>query len=185
MMVLHSLSFIDKPMSFAQAAHKTPTKLWQMPINTPLGRMSLVASDAGLVGAWFDQQQHRPAIDLLPWGPSLHWLREAKQQISQYFSGERQAFELQLETVYGSCFQQQVWQALRDIPFGRFTAYGQLAAHLNHPKGARAVGIAVGRNPWSVIVPCHRVVGANGALTGYAAGLERKLALLQHEGMLL
>ena len=184
-MVLHSLSFIDKPMSFAQAAHKTPTKLWQMPINTPLGRMSLVASDAGLVGAWFDQQQHRPAIDLLPWGPSLHWLREAKQQISQYFSGERQAFELQLETVYGSYFQQQVWQALRDIPFGRFTAYGQLAAHLNHPKGARAVGMAVGRNPWSVIVPCHRVVGANGALTGYAAGLERKLALLQHEGMLL
>jgi methylated-DNA-[protein]-cysteine S-methyltransferase len=112
-------------------------------------------------------------------------LREAKKQISQYFSGERQVFDLQLETVYGSCFQQQVWQALRDIPFGRFTAYGQLAAHLNHPKGARAVGMAVGRNPWSVIVPCHRVVGANGALTGYAAGLERKLALLQHEGMLL
>jgi methylated-DNA-[protein]-cysteine S-methyltransferase len=172
-------------MSFAQAAHNSPSKLWQMPINTPLGRMCLVAGEAGLVGAWFDQQQHRPAIDQLPWGPSLHWLREAKQQIGQYFAGERQTFELPLEAIYGSCFQQQVWQALRDIPFGRFTAYGQLAAHLNQPKAARAVGMAVGRNPWSIIVPCHRVVGANGALTGYAGGLDRKLALLQREGMLL
>ena len=90
-----------------------------------------------------------------------------------------------LEAVQGSRFQQQVWQALRDIPFGRFTSYGQLAQHLNHPKGARAVGMAVGRNPWSIIVPCHRVVGADGALTGYAGGLDRKRALLQREGMLL
>ena len=74
---------------------------------------------------------------------------------------------------------------MRDIPFGRFTSLWQLAQHLNHPKGARAVGMAVGRNPWSIIVPCHRVVGANGALTGYAGGLDRKLALLQREGMLL
>jgi methylated-DNA-[protein]-cysteine S-methyltransferase len=179
------LSITDNTMSFAQAAHTEAAKLWQMPINTPLGRMSLVASEAGLAGAWFEHQQHRPDIDQLPWGPSLHWLREAKQQISEYFAGQRQQFELQLEAMGGSCFQQQVWQALRDIPFGRFTSYGQLAQHLNHPKGARAVGMAVGRNPWSIIVPCHRVVGANGALTGYAGGLDRKLALLQREGMLL
>jgi methylated-DNA-[protein]-cysteine S-methyltransferase len=112
-------------------------------------------------------------------------LREAKQQVGEYFAGQRQQFELQLEAVQGSRFQQQVWQALRDIPFGRFTSYGQLAQHLNHPKGARAVGMAVGRNPWSIIVPCHRVVGANGALTGYAGGLDRKRALLQRECMLL
>ncbi|CAN1551293.1 Ada Methylated DNA-protein cysteine methyltransferase [Burkholderiaceae bacterium] len=172
-------------MPFAQAAHTSPFKLWQMPINTPLGRMRLVAGEAGLAGAWFDHQQHRPDIDQLPWGPSLHWLREAKQQIGEYFAGQRHQFELQLEAVHGSRFQQQVWQALRVIPYGRFTSYGELAAHLNHPKGARAVGMAIGRNPWSVIVPCHRVVGANGALTGYAGGIERKLALLKHEGMLL
>ena len=87
--------------------------------------------------------------------------------------------------MHGRLFQQQVWQAMRGIPFGRFTSYGQLATHLNHPKGARAVGMAVGRNPWSVIVPCHRVVGSNGSLTGYAGGLDRKLALLEHEGMIL
>ena len=172
-------------MSFAQTAQTQTAKLWQMPINTPLGRMSLVASEAGLAGAWFENQQHRPDIDQLPWGPSLHWLREAKRQIDEYFAGQRESFELKLEAKHGSCFQQQVWQALRDIPFGRFTSYGQLAQHLNHPKGARAVGMAVGRNPWSIIVPCHRVVGANGALTGYAGGLDRKLALLQREGMLL
>ena len=168
-------------MSFAQAAHTEAAKLWQMPINTPLGRMSLVASEAGLTGAWFEHQQHRPDIDQLPWGPSLHWLREAKQQISEYFAGQRQQFELQLEAMGGSCFQQQVWQALRDIPFGRFTSYGQLAQHLNHPKGARAVGMAVGRNPWSIIVPCHRVLGSQGQLTGYAGGLPRKQALLTLE----
>jgi methylated-DNA-[protein]-cysteine S-methyltransferase len=179
------LSITDNTMSFAQAAQSPTAKRWQMPINTPLGRMSLVASEAGLTGAWFEHQQHRPDIDQLPWGPSLHWLREAKQQVGEYFAGQRQQFELQLEAVQGSRFQQQVWQALRDIPFGRFTSYGQLAQHLNHPNGARAVGMAVGRNPWSIIVPCHRVVGANGALTGYAGGLDRKLALLQREGMLL
>lgn len=172
-------------MSFAQAAHTSPAKLWQMPINTPLGRMTLVASESGLAGAWFEKQQHRPDIDRLPWGPGLHWLREAKNQIAAYFAGDRQNFEIQLEAMHGSLFQQQVWQAMRGIPFGRFTSYGQLATHLNHPKGARAVGMAVGRNPWSVIVPCHRVVGSNGALTGYAGGLDRKLALLEHEGMIL
>ena len=179
------MRLIVTPMPLAQVHHTAQTKLWQMPINTPLGHMSLVATETGLAGAWFDNQQHRPAIDHLPWGPGLHWLREAKTQISEYFAGQRQSFELQLEAMQGSHFQQQVWQALRTIPFGRFTSYGQLAQHLNHPKGARAVGMAVGRNPWSIIVPCHRVVAANGALTGYAGGLDRKLSLLQREGMLL
>lgn len=174
-----------RPMPVAQPALTHPFKLWQMPINTPLGRMQLVAGEAGLAGAWFDQQHHRPAMDHLPWGPSLHWLREAKQQIGEYFAGKRQTFELQLEALQGSFFQQQVWQALRLIPYGRFTSYGELAAHLNLPKGARAVGLAIGRNPWSVIVPCHRVVAVDGALTGYAGGIERKVALLKHEGMLL
>jgi methylated-DNA-[protein]-cysteine S-methyltransferase len=115
----------------------------------------------------------------------VHWLRLAKTQLSEYFAGQRQQFELALSPLSGSAFQQQVWRALQDIPFGRFTSYGDIAQHLHHPNGARAVGMAVGRNPWSIIVPCHRVVGAQGALTGYAGGLERKVDLLQREGMLL
>ena len=173
------------PMPFALADHSQAAPVWQMPINTPLGSMTLVASEQGLCGAWFDDQRYKPDTQALPWGPSVHWLRQAKTQLREYFAGQRQQFELALAPLSGSAFQQQVWRALQDIPFGRFTSYGEIAQHLKHPKGARAVGMAVGRNPWSVIVPCHRVVGANGALTGYAGGLNRKVDLLQREGMLL
>jgi methylated-DNA-[protein]-cysteine S-methyltransferase len=172
-------------MPQALATLSKPAKVWQMPINTPLGGMTLVASEQGLCGAWFDDQRYKPDTQALPWGPSVPWLRQAKWQLAEYFAGTRQQFELALAPLHGSAFQQQVWQALQAIPFGRFTSYGDLAQHLQHPNAARAVGMAVGRNPWSIIVPCHRVVGANGALTGYAGGLNRKVALLQREGMLL
>lgn len=159
--------------------------VWQMPVNSPLGSLTLVASDKGLCGVWFEDQAHKPDLRHLPWGPSQHWLRLAKTQLTEYFAGKRSSFDLPLDLANGSAFQQSVWRSLLQIPYGRYSTYGELAQHLGQAQAARAVGMAVGRNPLSIIVPCHRVVGANGALTGYAGGLWRKMDLLQREGTLL
>jgi methylated-DNA-[protein]-cysteine S-methyltransferase len=159
--------------------------VWQMPVNSPLGSLTLVASDKGLCGVWFEDQAHKPDLRHLPWGPSQHWLRLAKNQLTDYFAGKRSSFDLPLDLANGSDFQQRVWRALLQIPYGRYSTYGELAQHLGQAQAARAVGMAVGRNPLSIIVPCHRVVGAHGALTGYAGGLWRKMDLLQREGTLL
>lgn len=107
-------------------------------------------------------------------------LKQANLQLQQYFAGERQQFSLQLAPT-GTRFQQQVWQALCAIPFAHSCSYGTIAQALQNPKAVRAVGAANGRNPIAIVVPCHRVIGANGSLTGYAGGLQRKLWLLQHE----
>ncbi|WP_276317441.1 methylated-DNA--[protein]-cysteine S-methyltransferase [Rheinheimera riviphila] len=107
-------------------------------------------------------------------------LQQAIEQLQQYFAGERKQFSLTLAPS-GSPFQQQVWQALCAIPFAHSCSYGAIANHLDNPKAVRAVGAANGRNPIAIVVPCHRVIGANGSLTGYAGGLNRKLWLLQHE----
>lgn len=159
--------------------------VWQMPVNSPLGSLTLVASDKGLCGVWFEDQAHKPDLRHLPWGPSQHWLRLAKTQLTEYFADKRSSFDLPLDLANGSAFQQSVWRSLLQIPYGRYSTYGELAQHLGQAQAARAVGMAVGRNPLSIIVPCHRVVGANGALTGYAGGLWRKMDLLQREGTLL
>lgn len=115
--------------------------------------------------------------------PTRHHLQQAKMQLQQYFAGERQQFSLCLAPA-GSHFQQQVWQALYAIPFAHSCSYGVIAKHLANPKAVRAVGAANGRNPIAIVVPCHRVIGANGRLTGYAGGLHRKWWLLQHEARL-
>lgn len=107
-------------------------------------------------------------------------LQQASLQLQQYFAGDRQHFTLQLAAT-GTRFQQQVWQALCAIPFAHSCSYGAIAQALQNPKAVRAVGAANGRNPIAIVVPCHRVIGANGSLTGYAGGLQRKLWLLQHE----
>lgn len=152
---------------------------------TPLGPLLLAASPLGLSGAWFDGQKHWPA-DAGRWSadPAHALLREAQAQLEAYFAGRLAAFDLPLDPRRGTPFQQTVWQALRDIPRGRTLSYGQLAARVGRPTAMRAVGAAVGRNPLSVFVPCHRVVGSAGALTGYAGGLSRKTALLRLEGAL-
>lgn len=150
--------------------------------DTPLGTMILAASEAGLLGAWFEGQRHFN-------GPQPHWvrehdhplLREAGRQLDAWFARQRTAFELPLAPV-GTPFQQQVWQALARIDFGITRAYGQVAQAIGRPEASRAVGAATGRNPWSIIVPCHRLLGQGGALTGYAGGLDRKQALLAFEG---
>jgi methylated-DNA-[protein]-cysteine S-methyltransferase len=158
---------------------------------SPLGDLTLAASPSGLVGAWFDNQRHLPATlaaqlagqnALWPEQASNPILQEAAKQLTAYFAGQISSFDLPLDLSNGSTFQQAVWQALLDIPRGSTTSYGTLSHRIGRPSAVRAVGGAIGRNPLSIIVPCHRVIGSSGSLTGYAGGLDRKTALLQLEG---
>lgn len=153
-------------------------------IDSPLGGITLAATDEGLAGAWFDRQRHWPDTGGWQTDADHPVLREAATQLADYFAGRRQHFDLPLDLSHGTGFQQAVWQALLAIPAGRTTSYGALSAGIGKPAAVRAVGAAVGRNPISVIVPCHRVLGTDGSLTGYAGGLERKSALLELEGAL-
>ncbi|HSV78417.1 MAG TPA: methylated-DNA--[protein]-cysteine S-methyltransferase [Ramlibacter sp.] len=149
---------------------------------SPLGPMLLAATDRGLAGLWFEGQRHGPDASGWPEDPAHPVLRAAVGQLQEYFAGQRTAFSLPLDLRLGTAFQQSVWQALLAIPAGRTTSYAELGRRLGRPQAARAVGAAVGRNPVSIVVPCHRVLGTAGALTGYAGGLERKSALLRLEG---
>jgi methylated-DNA-[protein]-cysteine S-methyltransferase len=148
---------------------------------SPLGPMTLAATDKGLAGVWFDGQKHMPDARGWPEQPDHPVLQQAGRELAQYFAGERQQFDVPLDTSRGTQFQQQVWRGLLEIPAGQTISYGTLGARIGRAAAVRAVGAAVGRNPISIIVPCHRVLGANGSLTGYAGGLERKTALLQLE----
>ncbi|MBN3495575.1 methylated-DNA--[protein]-cysteine S-methyltransferase [Vibrio neptunius] len=148
-------------------------------LKTPLGQMTIQANEHGLLGVWFETQTTQP--EKLGKNDKEHpILIKAIKQLDEYFAGHRQAFELPL-AAQGTVFQQQVWKALTTIPFGETWSYQQLADAIGNPKAVRAVGLANGKNPISVIVPCHRVIGKSGKLTGYAGGLERKAALLKIE----
>ena len=149
---------------------------------SPLGTVIVAATERGLAGLWFEGQRHLP--DHCDWrrDDDHPVLRQAVAQLAQYFSGERTVFDLPLDLQGGTAFQQSVWRALLAIPRGRTTSYSVLSQRIGLPGAARAVGAAVGRNPLSIVVPCHRVLGADGSLTGYAGGLERKTALLRLEG---
>lgn len=153
--------------------------------DSPMGTMLLAASDRGLAGVWFVGQRHGPDSSGWRADPEHPVLRQAIAQLAAYFAGERVDFDLPLDLQAGTPFQQSVWDALRSIPRGGTTSYAELARRLGRPQAARAIGAAVGRNPVSIVVPCHRVLGTGGALTGYAGGLERKTALLQLEGALM
>lgn len=159
----------------------------QCRIDTPLGPLTLAATAAGLAGAWFDGQAHHPGLLDAPVDPSHCHLRQAAAELAAFFdapsAGARPGFNVPLDPP-GTAFQQAVWQALRHIAPGQTSSYGALARQIARPRAVRAVGAAIGRNPLSVIVPCHRVLGRDGALTGYAGGLDRKQALLRHEGAL-
>ena len=158
------------------------TSIVQTHWESPLGSMRLAATNLGLAGAWFDGQRHQPCMTDWPQAPQQRWLVQAIAQLHAYFNGQLRQFNLPLDLAGGTAFQQRVWQALCAIEFGCTVSYGALSAQLGQPAAVRAVGAAVGRNPVTIIVPCHRVLGANGALTGYAGGLDRKLALLRLEG---
>lgn len=163
---------------------KLSAPLVQTRWESPLGALILAASDNHLHGVWFDGQRHQPDPSSWPEADPHSVLALAKTQLKEYFAGERRVFDLPLDLSHGTPFQQAVWQALLAIPFGATCSYGRLSADIGRPAAVRAVGAAIGRNPLSLIVPCHRVIGAKGDLTGYAGGLERKVALLQLEAAL-
>ena len=152
----------------------------QTTINTPLGKLLLARTTKGLAGVWFDGQKHHPAPLTAMRRPDDELLSRAAEQLHAYFAGEGLAFDVPLD-LQGTPFQRAVWQALLAIPCGETRSYGEIAAALGSASAVRAVGGAVGRNPVSVIVPCHRVVGSDGSLTGYAGGVDRKRALLELE----
>lgn len=141
---------------------------------SPLGLVEVTASEQGLVAVTFCDIPRQPV-------QAQRVAAEAKQQLIAYFAKELREFDLPLAAT-GTVFQQQVWQALTKVPYGKTASYGDIAKAINNPKGVRAVGLANGKNPLGIVVPCHRIIGANGTLTGYAGGLDKKAWLLAHEG---
>ena len=148
---------------------------------SPVGKLTLVAADAGLVAIlWPDDDPRRVRLGERRSDPGHTVLVEAAAQLTAYFAGERRDFDLPLD-MRGTDFQRTVWRALLDIPYGETRSYGQIAQAIGRPTASRAVGAANGRNPLSIVAPCHRVVGGSGALTGFAGGVETKRWLLQME----
>ena len=149
----------------------------QMP--SPIGPLFLVADDEGLREVRFELERraHAPQDG---WVHSAQKLAEVRRQLEEYFAGERLTFDLFLKP-QGTDFQQSVWHALTTIPYAVTTSYGQISQQIQRPKASRAVGAANGRNPIPIIIPCHRVIGSNGTLTGFAGGLAAKQWLLEHE----
>lgn len=156
----------------------------QTVVETDIGRLYLVASELGLCQVDFEKQAV-PMIDEASqadadWGSTRQFLEQAAREITEYFMGERTEFEVPL-VVQGTPFQLRVWDELKRIPYGSTLSYSDIAARVENPKAVRAVGSANGRNPLCIIVPCHRVIAADGTLGGYAAGLKIKSQLLQLE----
>ncbi len=176
---------MTRPASSALPARRTTgSGLVQGVIETPLGPLTALAGDDGLMGLWFHCQQHGPGTLDAPVDDAQRWIAQARRELALYFAGRLRVFEVALAP-QGTPFQEAVWQRLRAIRCGDTISYGRIAREIGSPQASRAVGAAVGRNPISVIVPCHRVIGENGTLTGYAGGLPRKVALLDIEGAAL
>lgn len=151
-------------------------------VDSPVGPLTLVSDGEHLTGVWFSEHKHPPKdtgsdVDHED-APQV--LRDAADQLAEYFAGDRTTFDVPL-AAEGTDFQHRVWARLREIPYGQTRSYGQLAAELGQPGASRAVGLANGRNPVSIVVPCHRVIGSSGAITGYGGGVERKQTLLDLE----
>ncbi|MDX2465287.1 MAG: methylated-DNA--[protein]-cysteine S-methyltransferase [Porticoccus sp.] len=145
-------------------------------MDSPIGTIEIKASIHGITHLVFTDKKNSPIN-------TCNVLNQCKIQLNEYFSGKRKSFSLPLDPK-GTDFQKSIWSALVDIPFGKTVSYGDIANVINHSKAVRAVGAANGKNPISIIVPCHRVIGSNGKLTGYAWGLERKSWLLAHEELI-
>jgi methylated-DNA-[protein]-cysteine S-methyltransferase len=149
-------------------------------VASPIGELLLVGDGRSLHG--LHMQEGRTAARVDPgWARADEPFAAVQEQLSEYFAGERREFDLPLELAAGTPFQRRVWQELRRIPYGETTTYGELARRLGRPSASRAVGLANGSNPIAVVVPCHRVIGADGSLTGYGGGLRRKRLLLDLE----
>jgi len=155
----------------------TPTTMTT--IDSPIGPLTLTACDGVLTGVHMHNQRHAPTPPATCNRDDTPFAR-AVEQLRAYFAGELTEFDLPLQ-MNGTEFQRRVWAGLREIPYGETLSYGELAARVGSPGASRAVGLANGRNPIAIIVPCHRVIGADGSLTGYGGGLDRKVWLLEHE----
>ena len=149
-------------------------------MDSPIGELTLTGDGSALTGLYMERRE-RPGADWVRGDASF---REARRQMEAYFAGELTAFDLPLAPS-GTPFQEKVWMALRTIPYGTTASYREIAIQVGNPTAVRAVGAANGRNPISIIVPCHRVIGANGSLTGYGGGMERKQWLLDLEARVL
>lgn len=178
------------PGQRAKKQEKTPKKKTHAPdhaifsrrLNSPVGGLIVVSSKKGLAGLYFCHRIENSTLP--PQNPKDRILHQTEKELEEYFSGKRRTFRVVLDA-RGSAFQKSVWRELTHIPFGETRGYGELAENLDNPGAVRAVGSANGVNPISIIVPCHRVIGKDGSLTGFGGGLEIKKKLLQHEGVLL
>jgi methylated-DNA-[protein]-cysteine S-methyltransferase len=174
----------------------------QATFESPLGTLIAAATERGLAGLWFVDQQHHPGTLLAPVDPEQRWIAQVAAELAAYWAYQvavdgaveaspraagaappPPAFKVALDP-QGTSFQRAVWQALLTIPFGSTTTYGAIAAQAGSPAAVRAAGAAIGRNPVGIVIPCHRVIGRDGSLTGYAGGLDRKRHLLEIEGVL-
>jgi methylated-DNA-[protein]-cysteine S-methyltransferase len=153
-------------------------------MKSPIGILRLTGTERGLTGLYMNQHRHAPEeTEQRGWTRDDALFAKPLSQLNAYFAGRATAFDITIdrEAMGGTSFQRQVWSELERIPYGVTISYGELAQRIGNPKAVRAVGLANGRNPISIIVPCHRVIGANGTLTGYGGGLERKRWLLELE----
>ena len=157
----------------------------QAVIDGPIGPLTALATERGIAGLWFDNQTHHPGALDAPVIASDPHIVSIRRWLEAYWRGREPAMQSVTLDLHGSPFQRAVWAALLAIPFGHTRSYGQVAAQVGNGAVPRATGTAIGRNPVSILVPCHRVIGANGSLVGYAGGLPRKQHLLRHEGVLL
>jgi len=161
---------------------QTPKAYVSKTMRSPVGILTLIASDDGLAAIlWENDRPGRVPLDVLVEDAAHPILRETERQLAEYFAGRRQAFDIPLDFA-GTEFQKAVWGALLTIPFGETRSYAQIARQIGHPTAVRAVGAANGRNPISIVTPCHRVIGSSGKLTGFAGGLDAKAFLLNLEG---
>jgi methylated-DNA-[protein]-cysteine S-methyltransferase len=166
----------------ARIDRPTPKRHVSKRVRSPVGTLTLVASDQGLAAIlWEHDRPGRVRLNIEAEDDRHPVLLEAERQLEEYFAGQRTRFTLPLD-LSGTPFQQQVWRALLTIPFGETRSYAQIARQIGKPGAARAVGAASGRNPVSIVAPCHRVVGSTGALTGFGGGLDVKARLLALEG---
>ena len=165
------------PMSTATSTITATT--WTM-IDSPIGPLLLTAQDDALTRVWMSEQRHQATEPDPSWVRDDETFTDVARQLGEYFAGERTTFDVELAPA-GTPFQLEVWAALQTIPYGTTCSYGEIAEQIGRPGASRAVGLANGRNPISIIVPCHRVIGSTGTLTGYGGGLERKQWLLDLE----
>lgn len=160
-------------------------KLVSRTLRSPVGELTLFATDEALVQIDFPERHNHTRGTPAPEAAAVREhavLDHAARELTEYFQGRRRVFETPLQAA-GTAFQQEVWMALREIPFGASRSYADIARAIGRPKAMRAVGLANGSNPLAIIVPCHRVIGRDGSLTGYGGGLEAKRWLLEHEGL--